>query len=145
MRKTVSFLALTFVAALASATWAQDQPPAQPRQGGQGGQGGGYQRMSPEERAAAELKTLKEKLALTEDQSTKIEALLKDRGKEMAAAREKAGSDRDAVRAASTEINKSFDAKIDALLTAEQKPKMEALREERRKQMESRRPPGTPQ
>jgi periplasmic protein CpxP/Spy len=140
MSKTVSLLALTFAAAFASAAFAQDTQP--PRQGGQGG---GYQRMSPEERAAAELKTLKEKLALTDEQATKIEALIKDRGKEMTAAREKAGSDRDAARAASTEINKSFDAKIDAILTAEQKPKMEAYREERRKQMEQRRPPSNPQ
>ena len=141
MSKTVSFLALTFVAAFASATWAQDtQPPAQPRQGGQGG---GYNR-SPEERAAAEVKTLKEKLALTDEQATKIEVIIKDRGKEMAAAREK-NTDPEARRTASAEINKTFDAKIDAILTAEQKPKMEALREERRKQMEQRRPPSNPQ
>lgn len=148
MTKTGSFLALTFAAAFASAAWAQGtqtQPPAQPQDPAAQGQRGGYGQRSPEERLQAELKTLKEKLALTEDQATKIEAILKDRTKEMTAAREKAGSDREAARAASTEIRKSFDTKIDAVLTAEQKPKMEAYREEQRKQMENRRPPGTPQ
>ena len=146
MKKTVPFLALTFTAAvLASAAWAQEtqnQPPAQNQAGqAQAGERRGYGRMTPEQQA----KDLKDKLGLSDEQTTKVEAILKDQQKANADAREKAAGDREAMMTAMRDNTKKFDAKIDEVLNADQKTKIAAIRAERDQRMQQRRPPSNPQ
>ena len=80
-------------------------------QGGQGGQGGGRPQMDPAQRTAR----LKDQLKLTDDQVTKITAIYTAE----AAKRDsitKAGGDRAAMRP----LREASNAKIKAILTAEQ-------------------------
>jgi Spy/CpxP family protein refolding chaperone len=99
----------------------------------------GYRgRMTPEQRAEADLKDMKEKLSLTDEQATKVEAILKDRAKQAAEDREKSGGDREAAMNLMREHGKKFDEQIDAVLTPEQLTKMKALRDDRRKRMRDR-------
>lgn len=87
------------------------------------GQGQGGQRMTPEERMAATIKTLTEKLTLTADQVKKVTDLYKKNNEEMAKVREEmqAGGDRQAMMDAMTKSRTELNKKIEALLDAKQK------------------------
>lgn len=92
-------------------------------------------RMSTEERVA----TLKKQLTLTDEQTTKVTAILKESEKKREVAFDKSGDDREARRAQMTALLEETDTKIGALLTKEQKKKYEELKKERRQRMEGRR------
>ena len=102
----------------------------------QGGGGGGGQRQmpTPEERA----KQLKERLTLTDEQTAKITVIYQAQQKDFTAAREKAGDDRDAMRAALTEIRAKYDKQIQAILTDKQKEEYAKYQEEQRQKMQQR-------
>jgi len=84
---------------------------------------GQQQRQTPEERMAAQLKTLTEKLTLTADQQTKVKDLIAKNNEEMAKVRAEmqAGGDRQAMMDAMTKSRADLNKKIDALLDAKQK------------------------
>jgi Spy/CpxP family protein refolding chaperone len=76
------------------------------------------------------IKFLTEKLALTQDQQTKVKAILEDERKAGAAVRGDAALDKDAKRAKMMEIRKSHREQIRAVLTPEQQKKLDELKEE---------------
>jgi periplasmic protein CpxP/Spy len=111
IRKAATLSLVLFVLSVLS-VYAQDGP------GGPGGQ-----RQTPEERMAAQIKTLTEKLTLTEDQVTKIKVLYTKNNEEMAKVREEmqAGGDREAMMAAMQKSRTELNKKIEALLDDKQK------------------------
>jgi hypothetical protein len=108
------------------------------------GQGG--QRQTAEERMAATIKTLTEKLTLTADQVKKVTDLYKKNNEEMAKVREEmqAGGDRTAIMEAMNKSRAELNKKIEALLDAKQKEaftKYNKEQEELRQQRMQQRPP----
>lgn len=73
-----------------------------------------------------------EQLDLTQEQKDKLKPLFDEFRKEVNAVREDAKLDPQARRAKFEELRKAHQAKVDAILTAEQKEKMNKLREEGR-------------
>lgn len=92
---------------------AQDQPPRQDFQ----------------QRRQQQIDDLKKELVLDKDQNTKFDAIYKEAGEKMTAARAAAGDDREGMRAKMTEINKDRDAKIEKILTPDQVKKFKAYLE----------------
>lgn len=120
MKAKVFFvLFVTFLLSLAANSYAQ--------------MGGG---MSPEERMKRTLGEYKTKLSLTEEQVLKVETILKVQTEEMATIRANAGGDREAMRAAITELRAKTDKKVEELLTDEQKVAFKKLQEERAQRMQ---------
>jgi periplasmic protein CpxP/Spy len=72
---------------------------------------------------------LKEKLGLTEDQVTQLKKIGEETRAEMKALREEEG-DRDSKKDEAKKIHEGAKAKVDAVLTAEQKAKLEQIRKE---------------
>lgn len=101
-------------------------------------QGGGRMGGTPEERAKRSTDMLAEKLKLSDEQKTKVLAIYTAQGAEMTKAREAAGSDMSGMREKMTKMNDETNTKIDAVLTAEQKPAFKTWLEERKKAMEAR-------
>lgn len=75
---------------------------------------------------------MKKDLEITEDQAAKIKPLLEDLRTKMDKLREEAGADRNAMREQGRKLWDETRAKIDEVLTPEQKAKAEQLRAERR-------------
>ena len=106
-------------------TFAQDQdappPPPAGERGGQfkGGPGGDR------------LKMLSDKLGLTEEQKTKVKAILEDEMQKGKALREDKSLDRDAAHAKMQEIRKTHREQIRAVLTPEQQKKFDEMKEDR--------------
>lgn len=120
MKAKVFFaLVITFILSLATNSFAQ-----------------GFGGMSPEERMKRTLEEYKTKLSLTEEQLPKVEAILKAQTEEMATLRANAGGDREAMRAAITEMRAKTDKKVEELLTDEQKVAFKKLQEERAQRMQ---------
>jgi len=101
-------------------------------------QGGGRQMGTPEERAAKTLTMLTEKLTLTTDQQTKVKAILLDQNTQLTKAREEAGDDRQASRAKMMKVMEDNNAKINGLLTDDQKKTYATYLEERKAAMQNR-------
>ncbi|WP_158795270.1 hypothetical protein [Pedobacter sp. L105] len=101
-------------------------------------QGGGRMAGTPEERATKMTATLTDKLTLTADQQTKVKAILLDQNTQMAKAREAAGDDRSAMRTKMMSLMDENNAKINALLTDDQKKAFSAYQDERKAAMQNR-------
>lgn len=113
-------------------------------------------RMNPEERIANQTNRLKEQLSLTDEQTTKVKALLTEnmekqraefekRREEMQKAREEGRQmDREKMRAEMQTRMDSQDKQIEALLTPEQKKKYQDVIKERNERLNERRQ-GPPQ
>jgi protein CpxP len=99
---------------------------------------GGRMMGTPEERATKTTAQLTEKLALTADQQTKVKAILLDQNAQMNKAREDAGEDRKAMRTKMMSMMQDNNAKINAVLTDDQKKAFAAYQEERKAAMEKR-------
>ena len=97
------------------------------------------QMMSAEERAKSQTERLDKLVTLTADQKTKIQAIDLELAKKMNTVMQNSQGDRDAMRAAMQEINKTRDEKYKEVLTDEQFKKHQADSEQRQKEMESRR------
>lgn len=78
------------------------------------------------------LDRMKKDLEITDEQAGKIKPLLEDLRSEMDKLREEAGEDRNAMREKGRKLWEETRAKIDEVLTPEQKAKAEKLRSERR-------------
>lgn len=101
-------------------------------------QGGGRNMGTPEERATKATTALTEKLALTADQQTKVKTILLDQNTQMEKARTEAGDDRKAMRAKMATLMQDNSAKINALLTDDQKKVYADYLAERKAAMEKR-------
>jgi periplasmic protein CpxP/Spy len=92
-------------------------------------------RMSPEERA----KQLKEKLQLSDEQTQKVAAILKESREEMKAAKAENDKAKEQVKDQKKEMRKDemkkVDAKIKAVLTKEQLAKFEKMEKQMHKKM----------
>lgn len=146
MKKLVLMVAL-FVAVITVAE-AQRSTSGRPSQNQSGQQGG--QRMSPEERLEKQVTEMKTKLALSDEQTTKVKAIMKANQEKQRAAFEKAREsgeqpDREKMRAAMQANMKKQDADIKGLLNADQKTKYDAMVKEREERMKNRQGgPGRP-
>ena len=104
---------------------------------------GGQQRMTPEERMNAQIKTYTEKLTLTKDQAAKLKDILTKNNEEMAKVREQMqGGDRQAMMEAMQKNRTELNKKIEALLDAKQKEAFaKYLKEQEEMRAQRQRPP----
>lgn len=100
----------------------------------------GGMRRSPEEQA----KQLKEQLKLTDDQTTKVTAILQTQAKSRDSIFNAANGDRQAMMQAMRPLMESTNTKIQAVLTDEQKAAYKKWMEERRERMRQNRDGGAP-
>ncbi|WP_372776358.1 hypothetical protein [Mangrovibacterium sp.] len=103
----------------------------------------GRQRMDPNERIDQQVAQMQKKLALTEEQTTKVKALLKanmEKNREAFQNARESGQevDREKMRAQMKAQTEKQDNEIKALLTADQKVKYDAMLKERQEKMKSR-------
>ena len=97
------------------------------------------QRLSTEERVKNQIERLEKLLSLTADQKTKIEAIEFDLAKQMEKLMQDNQGNREGMRTAMQEIDKTRDAKYKEVLSADQLKTYLKDKEERRKEMEERR------
>jgi Spy/CpxP family protein refolding chaperone len=135
-----TILSLLVAIPLAGPALAQAPPENQgpPGQGQPGGRPPGPPR-GP--RIEDQLTRLRERLSLTDAQASKIEAILRSSAEEGRADRESNMPREDRMKRGRERMEKT-DAAIDALLTAEQKPKFAEMKNERAERMRNR--PGGP-
>lgn len=99
----------------------------------------------PRERIEQSLKDLTEKVQLTTQQQDTIRQILEESTASMREARQTASGNREEMMQLMRTIQARTDARIDAVLTADQKPAYEKYKEDRRKTMkEQRRDGGMP-
>jgi protein CpxP len=101
-------------------------------------QGEGRRGGTPEERAKRQTEQLSEKLSLTADQKAKVQAIYLEQGPKMKKLRDSLGDDRAAIRAAMVKANEQHEAKVAAILTADQKKTYSAWIKERNEAMKKR-------
>ena len=104
----------------------------------QDGQGQGRRGGTPEERAKRQTEQLSEKLSLSADQKAKVQAIYLEQGPKMRKLRDSLGDNRDAIRAAMVKANEQNEAKVAAILTADQKKAYTAWIKERNEAMKKR-------
>ncbi|MEI7906042.1 MAG: hypothetical protein WCI84_01660 [Bacteroidota bacterium] len=100
---------------------------AQPRMGERG-----------EKRGEAQVKRIKEKVGLTDEQTAKVKDILQKSREEARAEFENSDGDRDAMRESMKKRMEKTDADIVKLLTKVQKPKYEEYKKERQQEMQER-------
>lgn len=105
---------------------AQDQAPPPPPQ--TQGQGGARGMMDPGQRA----QMLKDRLGLNDSQTSQIKAIYADGTTKMQALRSNSSLSQDDRRSQMMSMRKDENDKIEALLTADQKTKFEAMQQEMR-------------
>lgn len=111
MKRIVLTLAIAFIGL--TATFAQST---------------GKQKMTPEQRAEKSTAKLEKELTLTADQKQKIYAVELDKYKQTEAWHKQTSADRKAKKDQHMASKKETDAKIDQVLTPDQKKKLEDLR-----------------
>lgn len=98
----------------------------------------GKQKMTPEQRAEKSTAKLEKELTLTADQKQKIYAVELDKYKQTEAWHKQTSADRKAKRDQHMASKKETDAKIDKVLTADQKKKLEDLRTAKKTRMQDK-------
>jgi protein CpxP len=93
---------------------------------------GGGQRMSPEDRA----KQMQTQLKLTDDQTTKVTAVLKTQATKMDSVRTAANGDRTAMRTAMGPIREATSTQIKAILTPDQAAAYQKMQDDMRARMQ---------
>ena len=101
-------------------------------------QDGGRKMMSPQERATKSTEKLAEKLKLSDEQKSKVLAIYTEQATAMATDMKAAEGDRKAKREEMMAARAANEAKIEALLTEEQKKVYDSLKAERKAAMEKR-------
>ena len=96
-------------------------------------------RVDPAQRAKERFEQLKSELALTDDQSQKVQAIMDQQVASMQALRADQSLDRTQRTAKFQEARQAFNSQIEELLTPEQKPKWEELKKKREAEMAERR------
>ena len=122
---------------------AQDAPPPPPQgngqwQGGPGGPGG--RGPNPERR----LEMLQQRLNLSADQTTQIKAIFADSRTKMEALRSNSALAPEDRRTQGESLRKDETAKVEAVLTPDQKSKFEEMEAKQRDRMREHRGPGGP-
>jgi len=130
MRSAVLVCGLCMTAA--GAAVAQDQAPPPPPAGQAGPPPGGRGMMMDPGRRADRMK---HELNLTDDQTSQVKAILEDSRTKMEALRSNSSLSHEDMRSQMMAIRKSENDKIEALLTADQKTKYEAMQEHMRDRM----------
>jgi Spy/CpxP family protein refolding chaperone len=126
MKKSILVLTIALAGAISPlASFAADPPAATPAAPAGGGRG---QRMNPDD----QLKAMKDLLSLTDDQSTKILAILKGQQDKMKALRDDTSLSQEDRRAKMREIRTGQQDEINKILTADQQTKWKAEMEKRR-------------
>jgi len=100
---------------------------AQPRMGERG-----------ENRSEAQLKRIKEKVGLTDEQTAKVKEIMQKAREEARAEFENNDGDRESMREIMKKRMEKTDAEILKLLTKTQKPKYEEYKKERQQEMQER-------
>jgi periplasmic protein CpxP/Spy len=128
--------------AAAGAAVAQDQAPPPPPQGQMGPPPGGPRggMMDPGRRADM----LKKNLNLTDDQTSQVKSIFEDSRTKMEALRSNSSLSQDDRRSQMMSLRKAENAKINALLTPDQKTKYAAMQEQMRDRMRNGPPEGPP-
>lgn len=98
-------------------------------------QDGGRKMRTPEERAQKNAEGLTKRLGLNDDQKAKATAIFLEQANAVNKAREAGSDDKEARRAQMKQLNEDTDAKINALLTEEQKKTYETWKAERKDKM----------
>jgi len=93
------------------------------------------QRRTPEEHA----QQLKKALDLTDEQTAQVTKIYIEMQEELSKLREQSGGDREAMREAMRDFREKTDARINEILTDEQKEKYQTFQQERREGMRDRR------
>jgi protein CpxP len=132
MRKLMYTLALVVIGFTAS--YAQTGPTGSVR--------GERQKSTPEQRSEKEATALQTKLNLTADQKTKVQAIALERIKKADEFRVKDDTELKAKMTARKALMKDSQAKLDAVLTPEQRKTLAASRAEMGNKMRERRGPG---
>jgi len=101
-------------------------------------QQGNGQQMSPEDRAKRQTEQLTTRLKLNDEQQAKVLAIQLDRVKKSMELRQNSSGDREAMRAEMQKLTQDSDAKMNALLTDEQKKAYEEFKAEQRERMQNR-------
>lgn len=96
-------------------------------------QGGGRMRMSPADMA----KNLQTVLKLTDDQTTKVQAIYQAQATKMDSIRTAANGDFSSMRSAMQPLRQATNEKVNALLTDEQKAAFKKYQEEARARMQN--------
>lgn len=129
----------------AGAAMAQDQtappPPPPPAQAGAQQGGGGRGMMDPGRRADM----LKDRLGLNDTQTSQVKAIFEDSRTKMETVRSNSSLSQDDRRSQMMSMRKAENDKVEALLTADQKTKYEAMEQEMRGRMRGGNGGGTPQ
>ncbi len=136
-------LACGLSVAAAGAAVAQDQAPPPPAPGQMGPPPGGGPRggmMDPGRRAGM----LKERLGLSDSQTEQVKTILEDNRTKMEALRSNSSLSQDDRRSQMMSIRKAENDKIEAVLTADQKTKFEAMQQQMRDRMRNGPPEGAP-
>ncbi|MDR3736763.1 MAG: hypothetical protein P4L10_14665 [Acidobacteriaceae bacterium] len=124
---------------------AQDPATPPPPPAGQPGGPGGHGHMSPEDRSAHELQMLTKHLSLTDAQQTQVKQIFADSDAKMKAAHDGAGKgDKKDMREQMKASMEDRQAKVRAVLTADQQKKFDEMVAMRKKRMEEHRGPGGP-
>ncbi|WP_432712793.1 hypothetical protein, partial [Pedobacter sp.] len=101
-------------------------------------QDGGRKMMSPEERAKKQTERLGEKLKLSEAQKAQVLAIYTEQANQMTKKMEANSADQKAKRVEMKAAMEAQEAKIGAVLTADQKKEYEAIKAERKAAMAKR-------
>jgi protein CpxP len=132
--------------AVAGAAVAQDQTPATPpagtaMQGPPPGGGGRGMMMDPGQRASM----LKDRLGLSDAQTTQVKSILTDSQTKMQALRSNSSLSQDDRRSQMMSIRKDENDKIEGVLTPDQKTKYDAMQQQMRDRMRGGQGGTTPQ
>jgi len=125
MRKLTILLALAGALALGSGPAAHAQYADSGQSNGQGGQGHRHGRMDPD----AQLQRMTRQLGLSADQQTQIRPILVDRQQKMEAVWQNQSLSQQDRRSQMMSIRQDSNAKIEAVLTDQQKQKFEEMQE----------------
>jgi periplasmic protein CpxP/Spy len=142
MKLKTSLAIAVFATTFSVCSYAQDAPP--PAQGGRPpreGRGPGWEKRTPEERAAKATEMMKKRLNLSEAQATKVAQLNLERAKKQEDIRE-VMQESPAVKQAKEDrkaMVSKYDADLKAVLTPEQYAQFSKERDDRKDMMKDRR------
>lgn len=129
--KMIRKITLLAVCALATAAFAQQNPPPQ-----SGGENQGPRRGMPS--VDDQVKNLTEKLTLTDDQQAKVKAILEDRSGQMQKLMQDDSLSREDKMAKGRSLRDTANGKIHDVLTDDQKKKFDDMQKEMQERMRQR-------
>ena len=140
---TVAFTAVLGFAICTGTAFSQDdqaQPAPPPAQGGMGGHGmhGGHHGMPS---ADEQTQRLTKRLNLSEDQQTKVKAVLEDQHKQMEQLRSDSSGSQPDKRSKMRELRENSNTQIKAILNEDQQKKFDKMQQQQHERMEKHQAP----